>query len=495
MKYAILLLCIGITGVGIGCKPAVSSNPSFEYKEMIRKRVKESIDERVRKGINPSIIMGVIDSTGIDIYAQGVTTRDRGGEKPNEFTLYEIGSITKVFTGLLLAEQVVNGKIRLTDSIRRFLPDSLRVDDSLEAIHLKQLATHSSGVKRLPSNLHSAGYNPANPYAHYTGDLLMEELEEHSLLFEPGEASRYSNFGMGMLGYVLSEGEGESYVNSLIQHVLAPLNMNYTSTSLAGNNTAKGYVYEVPVDPWDFEALAGAGALTSNVYDMLFFLAAQLGLTETALQPAIQLSQQSHFQVEEGKSIGLAWGMYQLDNGDTLYRHNGGTGGFRSFVGFLKRAKKGVIVLTNSSQAGVDDLGLHQLGTSFELLTDFRPSIAKQVSGILEHQPLDTFREMLAQQEIDSLNTDWGELNLLGYTYLKKREIKKAIQAFELNVELYSHSADGWDSLGEAYYEGRQLDESLRCYRKALEINPNYLNASKMIEQIHVQMKRKSNKN
>ncbi len=475
----------------LACKEGRNYNVQTQPKDLIKQVVKEAIDMRIEKGINQSIVIGVIDSTGVDFYASGLTAVN--GKKPDKFTTYEIGSITKVFTGLLLAEAVVSQDIELTDSISQFLPPALELNDTISSLRLVQLATHSAGLARQPYNLQSEGYVATNPYAHYNEKLLFDELKNHQLRFKPGDRSQYSNLSMSLLGYLISKNEEKDYFTSLSENILDPLQMQQTSATLTGNNKTIGHTFKVPVESWNFDVLAGAGVLKSNVNDMLMFLSAQLGLVETPLNQAIKISQQLHYAIDDKKAIGLGWGIYTLENGDTLYRHNGGTAGYRSFTGFLKKAKVGVMVLTNSSNAGVDDLGLHQLDDAYDLKTDYKSSIASAVSTILEQNGNIELTELRSNIEIDSLNSQWGELNYLGYTYLKKNEFDKAIKVFQLNTEIHPNSADGFDSLAEAYYNNGQLDKSLQNYEKAIAIDTEYENAKRMIKKIKTEQKARSN--
>lgn len=490
MKNQLLFIII-IASVILGCKQGENVNAQTQTIDLIKPGIKEAIDLRIDKGINQSIAIGVIDSTGVDFYSNGLTAVN--GQKPDTFTAYEIGSITKVFTGLLLAEAVITKDINLTDSIGKFLPTTLKLNDTISSLRLEQLATHSAGLARQSYNLRSKGYVATNPYAHYDENLLLDELKNHQLRFKPGDQSQYSNLSMSLLGYLMSKPEGKDYFTSLSENVLEPLAMQQTTATFTGNNNTRGYTFKVPVDSWNFDVLAGAGVLKSNINDMLLFLSAQMGLTKTSLKQAIKISQQIHYSIDDEKAIGLGWGIYSLESGDTLYRHNGGTAGYRSFVGFLKKAKVGVMVLTNSSHVGVDDLGLHQLADSFDLNTDFKPSIANSVSTILEQNEHIKFDELRLNIRHDTVNSKWGELNFLGYTYLKKKEFDKAIKVFQLNNEIHPNSADGYDSLAEAYYSKGQFDESIQNYEKALAIDADYENAKRMIATIKTEQKSRSN--
>lgn len=475
-----LLLSIGVFSFLLSCK--THQDMEFSSNSLIKMNVKKAINSRIKNEINPSIVIGVIDSTGIDFYAQGTTGIN--GIKPDQYTNYEIASVTKVFTGLLLGEAVASEKMKLEDPISEYLPRNLRLNDTLSGINLKQLATHSAGLYRESKNLHSAGYNPSDPYAHYHEKLLFEELESNPVSYTPGEKFQYSNLGMSLLGYLVSKHNGSNYQKSIKKNVLKPLGMENTSTIMPGKNKAMGHVYDLQINNWNWNVLAGAGSLKSNIHDMLQFLAAQMGLKNTSLDKAIAISQKKHFIVNDGFSVGLGWGIRALENGDTLYRHNGQTDGYTSFIAFLKNAKKGVVVLTNSSNLGVDDLGMHQLTDAYEL-KDFKKSIATVVSNRLEENlniDLIAFQETIDKNE---WSTEFHELNFLGYAYLKRNENKKAIEVFTLNILLHPDSADGFDSLAEAYFEDGQLDKSLEYYEKVLAIDSNYQNAKMMIEKIN----------
>ena len=382
--------------------------------------------------------------------------------------------------------KVKEGVVKLNDPIDKFLPDSLALSDTLGSVQLVQLASHSSGLRRQPTNLREGNYQAQNPYRHYDSKLLMKALRAEPLVNKPGETFQYSNFGAALLGYLLANQEGVSYEESLKKHILSPLGMHASSGYLKSDNEANGYAYTFPVSHWEFDAFAGAGALCSNVHDMLRFLSAQLGFSGPSLQPAIALSQDAYFPISEEGDVALGWGRYELENGDIFYRHNGGTGGFRSFVGYLSQSKQGVVVCTNSLE-GVDDLGLHQLVDSFDLQTDKKTSIALHVSKKLEEEAKfsdsTSFTELFPYSP-DSVNSDWGQLNYLGYTYLKHGETSKAIQTFSWNTELYPDNADGYDSLGDGYWEAKQYIEAKEAYEKTLALDPGYEHAREMLEKI-----------
>ena len=235
--------------------------------------------------------------------------------------------------------------------VQGLLGDEVRVPmrDGAE-ITLGRLATHSSGLPRLPDNLAPADW--ANPYADYTVEHLYEFLAGHKLARGIGKAVEYSNLGYGLLGHALTLAEGTDYETLIARRILEPLEMSDTAVELTPplrERLAPGHDEELqPVPNWDIPALAGAGALRSTVNDLLTFLEANLGLRQTPLREAMA---RTHVpQVTDpglGMDIGLAWII--ADEGDRrIVWHNGATGGYSSFIGFDPETREGVVVLSNS---------------------------------------------------------------------------------------------------------------------------------------------------
>jgi len=279
--------------------------------------------------------------------------------KPDGKTLFEIGSITKVFTGLLLARAVQRGELDLNAPINDFLPGSIKpLSHDGRSITLFDLATHTSRLPRLPSNFSPADAN--NPYVDYTVDDLYTFLSYYKLRRTPGALYAYSNLGMGLLGHILSRHTGVPYATLVRQQITEPLGLSDTVIKLSDeqrSRLAQGHNVDVqPVANWDFDALAGAGALRSTANDMLRFLRANLGEFNTPLRKAIELS---HSQRREmgpgGGQIAIAW---HIQTGSGFLWHNGGTGGYRSFAAFHPKRHVGVVVLSNTATSMLDALGL-----------------------------------------------------------------------------------------------------------------------------------------
>jgi CubicO group peptidase (beta-lactamase class C family) len=293
-------------------------------------------------------------------------------------TVFEIGSITKAFTGALLADMVARGEVKLDDPIAKYLPKTVRVPSrNGHQITLLDLATQSSGLPRLPDNLKPA--DVTNPYADYSVAQLYDFLSRYTLTRDPGEKYEYSNLGVGLLGHVLALRAGKSYEELLVERILNPLGMNDTRITLTPSmksRMAQGFDAQgTPARTWDLPTLAGAGALKSTANDMLKFLAANLDSTSVPLGKVLaQARVPRHDADRPGHSVGLGWHLVDV-YGTPATWHNGGTGGFRTFIGMDEARHRGVIVLTNSTNTP-DDIGFHILEPKVALAAP--PEPAKQ---------------------------------------------------------------------------------------------------------------------
>jgi len=323
------------------------------------------------------IVVGVIEPSGRRIVAHGSMGEGRAVDGD---TVFEIGSTTKVFTALLLADMARRGEVALSDPVAKYLPPAVKMPGRGErAVTLEDLARHRSGLPRLPSNL-DAAKNPLNPYADYTVAQLYEFLSGYALPREIGAEFEYSNLGVGLLGHALSLAAGKDYEALVRERILDPLGMKSSAITLSPelkSRLAPGHNDRFqPTPNWDLPALAGAGALRSTANDMLSFLAAHLGYADSALAPAIGTALGKRTPSNLGMEIGLGW-LMQPRAGSEIVWHNGGTGGYRAFAGFDPKAKTGVVVLASvSTPAGVDDIGFHLLDPSSKLLPHDSPLVA-----------------------------------------------------------------------------------------------------------------------
>jgi len=373
----------------------------------------------------PGLMVGIIDHGITEPLSYG-SVQLGGTSPPHGDTLFEIGSITKVFTTLLLADMAERGEVELDDPVQKYLPPEGQLPGSAgAAITLRHLATHTSGLPRLPGNLDDPSQNPGDPYAHYTEEALLAFLAGFRPKRKPGRINEYSNLGSGLLGYLLARHAWRSLEALLQERVLAPLGMHDTALTLvpeAAARLAPAHSGGKEVSHWDLGILAGAGGLRSSTNDMLRFLAAQLGQGGAPLQPAIQQSHQVQFgtrfalsaryylvRLAIGLSLAAALAFTLLPGVHVLIRilvtlvmwlvlesflgrlldprlqpialgwhldqpgvarqpilwHNGGTGGGRSFLALSREQGVGVVVLTNCDR-DVDSVGNQILAALLE---------------------------------------------------------------------------------------------------------------------------------
>jgi CubicO group peptidase (beta-lactamase class C family) len=339
---------------------------SFAQKSLPGEVVK-NIEARIANGYSPSIAIGIIDKDGPQYYLFGAKTI--GGQPVDEHTIYEIGSITKAFTGILLAQAVLEGKLKTDDPAQKHLPAKLTLPTrNGQAITLGHLSDHTSALAGMPDNFNPQ--DPSNPYADYTVDQMYAFLNGYTLSRDIGEKYEYSNLAQGLLGHILALKANGSYEDLMLKTIAQPLGMGETKITFDDKmkqNLAMGHSQGAQVSNWDIPTLAGAGAIRSSVHDMLMFLAANLGLQKSKLYPAMQLSHQArHDKAGSGTRVGLGWHLSKGAEGDVIW-HNGGTGGYRTFAGFVKETGRGVVVLTNSDK-GADDLGFHLLSSAAKLI-------------------------------------------------------------------------------------------------------------------------------
>ena len=271
--------------------------------------------------------------------------------------------MTKVFTAALLSEMVRRKEVKLEDPVSKYLPETVRVPSKDgKQITLLLLATQTSGLPRLPGNM--APRDPKNPYVDYSVEQMYDFLSHYELPRDPGEKYEYSNLGMGLLGHALALRAGMSYEELIAQRILEPLGMRDTGITLtpgmrehlAPGHDASGA--EVP--SWHGTTLAGAGALRSTANDMLKFLAANLagskGPVPLALADTHQVRHATDLPLLD---IGLGWHIIHRFDVDVVW-HNGGGGGYHSWMGFIQRKRTATVVLSDSSP-DIDDIGLHIL--------------------------------------------------------------------------------------------------------------------------------------
>jgi CubicO group peptidase (beta-lactamase class C family) len=345
----------------------VSSAASLPYPARLASdsAIREILAKRIdRQQRSVGIVVGVIDPDGRRIVECG--RRAKGDAAALDGTsLFEIGSVTKVFTSLVLADMVRHGEVALSDPVTKYLPPGTKVPARAgRQITLLDLATHTSGLPRDATNLKPK--DPRNPFADYTMARLYDFLATYTLPRDPGTQYEYSNVGVGLLGDALARRAGTDYESLVRSRVLEPLGMRNTTITLPPNVETRLTVgYDADLQPAPYfrlPALLGAGGLYSGASDMLTFVAASMG----AIDSPLSASMRAMLAIRRPSGtpnleIALGWHVFTA-GGHEIVWHNGGTAGFRSFIGFDRARQVGVVVLSNASMPeGVDDIGLYLL--------------------------------------------------------------------------------------------------------------------------------------
>ncbi len=349
------------------------------------------------------MVVGLIAGSETRIISHG-NLKKESNQPVNGDTIFEIGSVSKVFTAVLVADMHLKGEIKLSDTISSFLPDDVRVPSyEGKEIDILSLVSHRSGLPRMPSNLDPK--EPTQPLANYSHTDLYEFLSEYQLERPIGETYEYSNIGYALLGYLLERRTGLSYATLIQSRICEPLKMNRTSAQLEPDlksHLAVGHGQAMEaVPPCQFSSFESAGSIRSSTNDMLRFVSANLVSDSSPLGNALSLTRT--FENGYDDVAGFSWVKDDKFKAP-IYWHNGGTNGFHSFVGFREDAQTGVVVLSNSVSF-IDDIGLHLLERQYPLAKRRRAiqvatSLLKKYVGEYRLTPEISFHVELVGEEL-----------------------------------------------------------------------------------------------
>lgn len=445
--------------------------------------IRRRLDERLARGGGVGVVVGLLEADGTRRF---VAAGSSGNGVPlDERALFEIGSVTKLFTATLLADMAARGEVSLDDPVARFLPEGTRVPGrNGKAITLATLATHTAGLPRNPTNLRPA--DPKDPFKDYGVDRLYEFLAACELPRDPGESWSYSNVGFGLLGHALERRAGTTHAKLLAGRVLAPLGMTETSVGLdpaLQGRAVQGYDEAfAPAPMWDFGPLPAAGAIRSTASDMLAFAAANLSAEGDRLHAAMRTAHAPRVPMKDDQRVGLAW-MVAKPRARTITWHWGGTGGFRSYLGLDLEARRAVVILTNSSQMW-NDFGHNLLDPEAPLA----PSPADGLfAKLLREKGLDAalarVRELKAKEPA-AWSFEEAHFNAAGYRLLAEKRPADAVRVFTLGTELFPENGNPWDSLGEALLATGEKEKAIAAYRRSVELDPKNRNGAEALEKL-----------
>jgi D-alanyl-D-alanine-carboxypeptidase/D-alanyl-D-alanine-endopeptidase len=445
--------------------------------------IKREVDNKRSK----SIVVGVIDSNGSHIISAGVLS-DKDRRLPDGNTEYEIGSITKVFTSAILADMSLKKQLNLSDPLLKYIPGYVRpIDKNVRDITLLNLATHTAGFPRFPDNVDPKDLE--NPFVEYTVSQLYEYISRFHPEFKPGSEYQYSNTGYALLGHVITGISGKDFETTVKEKICTPLKMTSTVIELTPSiksNMATGHSeYGKPVANWEFPALAANGALRSNMNDMLKFAAANLGLIQSDLYPAMKLS---HVQrVKKGKDDGyvtMGWTLLN-DGGKQVLWKDGSTAGYRAIVVIDKKKKKGVVILSNSLNQ-INDIAYHILDSTAAIKPyKYKWALLDTITTIANQKGADAAINLYHQLKKSTSDKFVFEESVLNYAGNELRKVNKtdaAIKMYKLNISEYPKSTQAYEILADLYNRTGNIKPSIKTYEELLTIDPKNPHAIWMLK-------------
>ncbi|HTA30534.1 MAG TPA: serine hydrolase [Candidatus Cybelea sp.] len=361
MKVISLFWCVAL----LARQLPVAAQSTFSGDPDIKAFLHENFD-----GKNVGMVVGLADEHGSRIFGAGRPDNGTSQEVDGD-TVFEIGSITKTFTTLLLQDMVGRGEMKMDDPVSKYLPDSVKMPTrNGRQITLLNLAAQDSGLPFNPGNLSSG----KNPFADYTAEKLYAFLSCYTLTNEPGKKFEYSNLGMGLLGHVIALKADTNYESLVVDRICKPLHMDSTGITLTPElkaRLAKGHnASGKSVPNWDFDALAGCGALHSTANDLLKYVSAEIG--QSSLTPLMEKTQViRHTNASGLNGLPMIFGNTAIpwvDEGQSaqtgmeLLGHAGGTGGYSAFIGFDRQHRRGVVVLFNQQDGAQGRVNSRKLG-------------------------------------------------------------------------------------------------------------------------------------
>jgi len=336
-----------------------------EFTNAIQAFLRQRVEVEKR---DVGIVVGIVDEHGSRVVSCG--EMDNGTDQQvNGDTLFDIASITKPFTGLLLQDMVERGEMKLDDPVQKYLPASVRMPTrNGKQITLLHLVTHTSGLPHIAENLNPK--RPDNIFADYTIEDLNTFLSNYQLTSDPGAKFQYSSLGMGLLGHVIALKAGSDYETLVVERICRPLKMGSTRITLTPelkSRFATGHnQFGEAVLSWDRATQLGGSALRSTANDMLKFLSANLGLTPSSLTPLMQRTHTLRLDQTLGVDLGLAWIITRWPQEREIIWHAGGAPGYVTFAGFDKARRRGVVLLSSSYDLDVVTMGFLLLGSEWQ---------------------------------------------------------------------------------------------------------------------------------
>ena len=453
----------------------------------------------------------IINSVSIGIYKDGKTYTshygelDKGkGNKPTDSTIYELASLSKTFTGTLVAKAVLDGKLTLEDDVRKYLDgDYPNLEYNGKPIKIKHLLSHTS---RLPArdkfrNSMKGDFTDPNfmyeiveAKKKYTKKDFFNYLREVEIDEGLGKEYLYSNVGTNLAAHIVEVVYKKPFEELLIEQVTSKLGMKDTRTNLNSEQLkrfANGYDGKenlMPHIPMPDKLWSAEGGIKSSMKDLLKYMEFQLDKDNAIANESHRVT----YVDDEETSLGYFWVIDKNENG-LHYSHHGGAYGTQNWFYAFPKYNMGISVISNTSTR---EMGGYLDEVVSDLLNDLKPFGKKSVMRAIRDKCEINVRKCiklykkLKKSGADKLNFEnEDELNSMGYQLLNAKKTKDAIKIFKLNVKMFPNAFNPYDSLGEAYFVNKEYKKSLKNYKKSFELNVKNDNAEAMIKRIDELMK------
>jgi CubicO group peptidase (beta-lactamase class C family) len=498
LKYSLLLLSL-VWGAASAQSGGAASTDATSTSAQNAPDPMDTIVQHAAEGFAQkpwaSLSIGVIRDGKVRIYNYGAT----------DHTLYELGSITKTFTSLLLAQAVVDKKVRLTDDIRKYLKgDYPNLEFKGRPIQLVHLANLTSA---LPNNIpdFTEAVKKASPdsFANvvtklnegYGREDLLRDLHQVKLDTFPGVLPRHSNTAAQLMGYILENVYGDSFENLVEKYILNPVHMTHTFVDIPASQAsllAKGHNEEGAPEPYIVSNSQGAAGIKSCIEDMTRYMAYQL----KEQTEVVRLTHQVAWGNIQQFAVGMNWFMGTNFDGQRRVSNDGTTFGFTSCFLLYPERRFGVLIMANECGNGSQGLlyGMankiynEHFYTPAQRASDafgFSKSINLLLAGLQKQgfaQAIDVAAGLAKSHKDFKLDDD--ELNLWAYSFLNKGRLQDALEIFKLNTSLHPGSWNDYDSEAEGYEDLGDKENAIKFYRKSLDINPKNENAAKHLQKL-----------
>jgi serine-type D-Ala-D-Ala carboxypeptidase/endopeptidase len=356
------------SSIGVGMVALAGECFATPATDSIRDALRQTVGERSKVA---GMVGVAIDETGTRMVSYGSSGVPRLALDGN--SVFEMMSITKVLTSLLLADMAARGEVAFDDPVAKYLPSSVTLHDHGRPITLLDLATYTSGLPNMPGNLPPNWYDSPNPMGDYTEAKLYEFLSSYVPKYEPGTHYEYANVGFGLLGIALARRAGKSYEELLVERVCDPLGLDHTRITLTGQmrrHLVQGHDMDLkPTHLWDWPAMPGAGYVRSTANNLTVFVKACLGLAPTALGGlTARLLETRRATPLAGTEVGLGW-FISTDGKEEIAWKSGLSAGCNTFIGFSTKRRRGAVLLSNflwqPIDAGTINMGIKMINPDF----------------------------------------------------------------------------------------------------------------------------------